>query len=277
MDRLALGFGWGALRGQDESPVDFGIAAAEQFGPAPAPVAGGRGGGAGRGSGGVNGSTIPALVRAEWSEQDVMHVFTLIKAEYPIDPKRTFLYGYSAGGNGGHYIAQKYAENWTAIALGGSNVSLGPFFEVDRIKNIPMMVYSGSEDPVALILLLLGVSVGLPYFLLAANSPLLQAWFARARPGENPYRLFAVSNLGSLVALALSLFFAVACSGALAARGVAYAGRFSVHLLGAGCALTVCAMAALAKPARPQAGQSNAVIREARPRESSRSSDPARD
>ena len=40
--------------------------------------------------------------------------------------------------------------------------------------------------------------VGLPYFLLASTSPLLQAWFARARPGENPYRLFAVSNLASL-------------------------------------------------------------------------------
>ncbi|HSA89917.1 MAG TPA: fused MFS/spermidine synthase [Burkholderiales bacterium] len=60
---------------------------------------------------------------------------------------------------------------------------------------------SGSEDPVLWILLLLGAAVGLPYFLLAANSPLLQAWFARARPGENPYRLFAVSNFGSLVAL----------------------------------------------------------------------------
>jgi len=60
---------------------------------------------------------------------------------------------------------------------------------------------AGNEDPVSWILLLLGASVGLPYFLLAANSPLLQAWFARARPGENPYRLFAVSNLGSLVAL----------------------------------------------------------------------------
>jgi spermidine synthase/MFS family permease len=60
---------------------------------------------------------------------------------------------------------------------------------------------SGSENPVVSILLLLGATVGLPYFLLAANSPLLQAWFARARPGENPYRLFAVSNLGSLVAL----------------------------------------------------------------------------
>jgi hypothetical protein len=60
---------------------------------------------------------------------------------------------------------------------------------------------AGTEEPVSRILLLLGASVGLPYFLLAATSPLLQAWFARARPGENPYRLFAVSNLASLVAL----------------------------------------------------------------------------
>jgi SAM-dependent methyltransferase/MFS family permease len=59
----------------------------------------------------------------------------------------------------------------------------------------------GTEEPVTRILLLLGASVGLPYLLLAANSPLLQAWFARARPNENPYRLFAISNLGSLVAL----------------------------------------------------------------------------
>ena len=59
----------------------------------------------------------------------------------------------------------------------------------------------GNEEPVTLILLVLGASVGLPYFLLAANSPLLQAWFSRARPRENPYRLFAVSNLGSLIAL----------------------------------------------------------------------------
>jgi len=60
---------------------------------------------------------------------------------------------------------------------------------------------AGTDEPVTRILLLLGASVGLPYFLLAATSPLLQAWFARARPGENPYRLFAVSNLASLIAL----------------------------------------------------------------------------
>jgi len=59
----------------------------------------------------------------------------------------------------------------------------------------------GGDDPTARILLLLGATVGLPYFLLASTSPLVQAWFARARPGANPYRLFAMSNLASLGAL----------------------------------------------------------------------------
>ena len=60
---------------------------------------------------------------------------------------------------------------------------------------------AGDDEPVSRILLLLAASVGLPYFLVASTSPLLQAWFARARPGENPYRLFALSNLASLIAL----------------------------------------------------------------------------
>jgi SAM-dependent methyltransferase/MFS family permease len=60
---------------------------------------------------------------------------------------------------------------------------------------------SGGEEPISRILLLLGATVGLPYFLLASTSPLVQAWFARARPGSNPYRLFAMSNLASLGAL----------------------------------------------------------------------------
>src|SRR5882672_3650267 len=59
----------------------------------------------------------------------------------------------------------------------------------------------GTEEPISTILLVLTVTVGLPYLLLASTSPLLQAWFARARPGVDPYRLFAVSNLASLLAL----------------------------------------------------------------------------
>ena len=59
----------------------------------------------------------------------------------------------------------------------------------------------GKEDPVPKILGLLATTVGLPYLLLSSTSPLLQAWFSRIFHAELPYRLFAVSNLGSLVAL----------------------------------------------------------------------------
>ncbi len=51
------------------------------------------------------------------------------------------------------------------------------------------------------ILLLLTLSIGLPFTLLAMTSPLLQAWMAGAHVGFNPYRLFALSNLASLAAL----------------------------------------------------------------------------
>jgi hypothetical protein len=59
----------------------------------------------------------------------------------------------------------------------------------------------GTEIPVWLILGLLTVTIGLPYFLLASTSPLLQAWFARRFPGRSPYRLFALSNFASMLAL----------------------------------------------------------------------------
>ncbi len=59
----------------------------------------------------------------------------------------------------------------------------------------------GDEEPISAILILLGAAVGLPYLLLSATSPLVQVWFARARPGGNPYRLFALSNVASLAAL----------------------------------------------------------------------------
>jgi len=48
---------------------------------------------------------------------------------------------------------------------------------------------------------LLATSVGLPYFVLSTTGPLVQAWHARSHPGAIPYRLFALSNLGSMLAL----------------------------------------------------------------------------
>ncbi|HEX4000656.1 MAG TPA: fused MFS/spermidine synthase [Pirellulales bacterium] len=57
------------------------------------------------------------------------------------------------------------------------------------------------SDPAGRILLLLAVCVGLPYFVLSATGPLVQAWFARDYPGRSPYRLYSLSNVGSLLAL----------------------------------------------------------------------------
>src|SRR5881628_3928024 len=59
----------------------------------------------------------------------------------------------------------------------------------------------GSENPSLLILGLLAATIGLPYFLLSTTSPLVQAWFARRFPGKSPYRLFALSNFASMLAL----------------------------------------------------------------------------
>lgn len=45
------------------------------------------------------------------------------------------------------------------------------------------------------------MSLGLPYLVLSATGPLLQEWFRRTSPGASPYRLYALSNVGSLLAL----------------------------------------------------------------------------
>ena len=60
---------------------------------------------------------------------------------------------------------------------------------------------TGADDPTLRILLLLAVTVGLPYFLLSTTGPLLQAWYARRYRGALPYRLYALSNGGSMLAL----------------------------------------------------------------------------
>jgi hypothetical protein len=62
-------------------------------------------------------------------------------------------------------------------------------------------VLADGGDPAMHILLLLAATAGLPYILLSATSPLLQAWYLRTRAGAIPYRLFALSNFGSMLAL----------------------------------------------------------------------------
>lgn len=59
----------------------------------------------------------------------------------------------------------------------------------------------GSDLPIWGILRVLAVSVGIPYLLLSSNSTLMQAWFNRDHHSPTPYRLYALSNTGSLLAL----------------------------------------------------------------------------
>lgn len=78
---------------------------------------------------------------------------------------------------------------------------------------------AGDTAPVLPILAVLAVSIGLPYFLLASTSPLLQAWYSRMHNEAPPYRLFALSNLASLLAL---LAYPIAIEPFLPARFQAY-------------------------------------------------------
>lgn len=56
-------------------------------------------------------------------------------------------------------------------------------------------------EPISRILVLLLATLGLPYFVVSTTGPLVQAWFARSFPGRSPYVLYALSNVGSLLAL----------------------------------------------------------------------------
>lgn len=60
---------------------------------------------------------------------------------------------------------------------------------------------ASGADPVWGILGLLLQTVAAPYFLLSATGPLFQHWFSQSHPGRSPFRLYAVSNLGSMLGL----------------------------------------------------------------------------
>ncbi len=97
-----------------------------------------------------------------------------------------------------HWLASRAngrRQAWIHIALLVASLAFLPVAPDASWKPI------GGETPVWRILALLFATVGLPYFLLSATSPLAQSWFARAFPGSSPYRLFALSNLASMLAL----------------------------------------------------------------------------
>ncbi len=91
------------------------------------------------------------------------------------------------------YLSQK-AQIYLHLALLLISLFLLPIIPAASWKP------SGQEDPIWRILALLTTTVGLPYFLLSTTAPLVQAWVARVQR-IMPYRLYALSNLGSMLAL----------------------------------------------------------------------------
>jgi hypothetical protein len=102
-----------------------------------------------------------------------------------------------------------------------------PIIPAERWKPV------GGGDPTGGILLLLAATIGLPYMILSATSPLLQAWYVRTHEGVIPYRLFALSNFGSMLAL-LSYPFLIEPNIALRNQAYIWSGGFA--LFGVACA-----------------------------------------
>jgi SAM-dependent methyltransferase len=93
---------------------------------------------------------------------------------------------------------------------------------------------AGTEAPLLRILTLLTAVVGLSFFLLSSTSPLLSYWFARNFPGSSPYRLYALSNLGSMLGL---LFYPTLVEPNLTIRAQAYGWSGAFLAFSAMCAL----------------------------------------
>ena len=110
-----------------------------------------------------------------------------------------------------------------ATLLAASLLAL-PIVPASRWKPI------SAGDPTIEILVLLAATIGLPYLLLAATSPLLQAWFVRTHKGAIPYRWFALSNFGSMLAL-VSYPFLVEPRMLLGAQAITWSSGYGLFAL----------------------------------------------
>jgi hypothetical protein len=97
-----------------------------------------------------------------------------------------------------HWLHEKLPsrrQGWLHLAVLAASLAALPI-----VPNAAWKV-AAAGNPSLRILALLAVTVGAPYFLLSSTSPLLQAWYARENRKGMPYRLFALSNGASMLAL----------------------------------------------------------------------------
>jgi SAM-dependent methyltransferase len=113
---------------------------------------------------------------------------------------------------------------------------------------------TGAGQPSLRILALLAATVGLPYFLLSSTSPLLQAWYARSHRQGMPYRLFALSNFASMLAL---LSYPVAVEPNLANRVQGYGWSIAYAVFVAVCCATAWRAGRRAPILAPEEGEAD--------------------
>ena len=118
----------------------------------------------------------------------------------------------------------------------------------------------GEENPSWRILGLLTLTIGLPYFILSTTSPLLQSWFARSFHHAIPYRLFALSNLASLLAL-LAYPFLVEPWITTRMQSIAWSGFYAVFV----CLCGYAAIASMRGASQDDKAAADAVQAEAAP------------
>jgi hypothetical protein len=123
-----------------------------------------------------------------------------------------------------HGVFHLIALAWSILALP---------ITLNRLSEPPT-----SSNPIPWLLLVLTISLGAPFLLLASTGPLLQAWFVRTRHryATNPYFLYSASNAGSLAGL-LSYPFLVEPSIPLGRQATLWGGGYLLVLaLIVGCA-----------------------------------------
>ena len=98
-----------------------------------------------------------------------------------------------------HWLTRDGASGWRRNLYLASLAVAVVLLVAQRLS--PVNLSQRSDHPVATIFAALTLTIGLPFLLLGATSPLLQLWFLRSEGGSIPYRLFALSNVGSLLAL----------------------------------------------------------------------------
>jgi len=135
-----------------------------------------------------------------------------------------------------------YAHALMRIKNRAIPVSVHLVLLVAAILTLPLAIAGGFGEPPTSgyafwLLGLFAVSIGLPFFALAANNPLLQAWFVRTGhpDGPDPYFLYASSNIGSFLAL-LSYPFLLEPVFSLRTQNLMWTGGYALLIiLIAGC------------------------------------------